>query len=432
MNPAFVIERKRDGAALSADEIAAFVGGYARGDVPDYQMAALAMAVFFRGMNPLETTELTRHMLLSGQSLRWPADGVIRADKHSTGGIGDKVSLILAPLLACCGLQVPMVSGRGLGPTGGTLDKLEAIPGFRCDLTSGELQEVCQRVGCAITGATAELAPADRRLYALRDVTGTVPSIPLITASILSKKLAAGLDALVMDVKWGSGAFMRPYDQACALAQSLVAVGGRLGLKTTALVTDMNQPLGRMAGHTVEVIESVETLQGRGPDDLREVTLALGAELLLSTGKAGDRASARALLEAPLADGRGLAKFREMVRAQGGDPEAALPIAPEQVLLAPREGRLAAIETSELGRAITLLGGGRQQLGDRIDHTVGLQMLVRIGDSVRRQQPLVKVFAWERGREEALARIRDALTITDEAVEPPRLIVERIEPVEAP
>lgn len=431
MNPAFVIERKREGAALTADEIAAFIGGYARGEVPDYQMSALAMAIFFRGMTAQETTELTRQMLRSGETLGWPNDGVIRADKHSTGGIGDKVSLILAPLLACCGLQVPMISGRGLGPTGGTLDKLEAIPGFRTDLSAAELQDVCQRVGCVITGTTPELAPADRRLYALRDVTGTVPSIPLITGSILSKKLAAGLDALVMDVKWGTGAFMREYDAACALAQSLVAVGGRLGLKTTALVTDMNQPLGRMAGHTVEVIESVETLKGHGPRDLVEVTLALGAELLHSTRMADTRAAGSAALEAAIADGRGLQKYREMVRAQGGDPEAALPIASETIVLAPRDGYVTAIETAELGRAVTLLGGGRQKVGDAIDHTVGLEMLVRLGDSVRRQQPLVKVFAWERGRDEALAKIRGAITMGDAPIEPPKLIVERIEPAEA-
>ncbi|RIK84242.1 MAG: thymidine phosphorylase [Planctomycetota bacterium] len=285
MNPVWIIQKKRDRGELTAAEIGEFIAGYVRGDVPDYQMSALAMAIYLNGMTTDETAALTDSMLNSGARFEWPDDGRLRADKHSTGGIGDKTSLLLAPMLACCGLQVPMISGRGLGATGGTLDKLEAIPGFRTDLSMEEVRDVVRRVGCVITGATADLVPADRKLYALRDVTATVPSIPLITASIMSKKLAEGLDALVLDVKFGSGAFMKTLDQARRLAESLVSTGKRMGVATTALLTDMNQPLGRMAGNAVEVNESVAALEGRGPADLMEVTLALGAQVLAFAGR---------------------------------------------------------------------------------------------------------------------------------------------------
>src|SRR6478609_6905594 len=270
MISASIIAKKRDGLALRRDEIAAFVGGFARGDIPDYQMAALAMAIYCRGMTAEETAALTEAMLASGQRMPRDSGQRLRVDKHSTGGIGDKISLILAPLLACCGLAVPMISGRGLGATGGTLDKLEAIPGFRTNLSLAEIEQITATVGCVITGASDEIAPADKKLYALRDVTATVPSIPLITASIMSKKLAESLDALVLDVKFGSGAFMTSLDEARALARSLVETGKRMGVKTAALLTDMNQPLGRMAGNLVEVHEALATVQGGGPADLWE------------------------------------------------------------------------------------------------------------------------------------------------------------------
>src|SRR6266478_5475973 len=281
MNVVSLISKKRDGGELTEDEIGSLIAGYVRGDVPDYQMASWAMAVYLRGMTVAEIAALTEHMLHSGVTFEWPAGESPKVDKHSTGGIGDKVSLPLAPLLACCDLHVPMISGRGLGATGGTLDKLEAIPGFRTNLSLAEIAEIIERVGCVITGASAEIAPADKRLYALRDGTATVPSIPLITASIMSKKLAESLDALVLDVKFGSGAFMKSLDDARALARSLVDTGKRMGVKTTALLTDMNQPLGRMAGNANEVNESVDCLMGKGPADLMEVTLELGAELLV-------------------------------------------------------------------------------------------------------------------------------------------------------
>jgi pyrimidine-nucleoside phosphorylase len=422
LNPVVIIQKKRDGQRLSREEIAAFLVGYVRGDVPDYQMAALAMAIFLNGMDAEETAALTEVMLHSGACLaRGP-----RVDKHSTGGIGDKVSLVLAPLLACCGLKVPMLSGRGLGPSGGTLDKLEAIPGFRTNLAAEEIEQIVNRVGCVITGQTADLVPADKKLYALRDVTATVPSTPLITASIMSKKLAENLDALVLDVKWGSGAFMKTLEQARALAQSLRDVGARMGLKAAALISDMNQPLGRMAGNAVEVMESIDTLCGRGPADLVELTLTLGAELLVLVGKAADLAEGQEQLRGALDSGRGLEKFREMVRAQGGDPDAPLPIAPAMPLTAPRDGFVAAIDCEKIGYAVIALGGGRKQLGDAIDPSVGVQMLVRLGDRVSAGQPWLNLLAHERGREEAVRLLNDSLQIADEPPQPLPLIADRV------
>lgn len=423
MNPVAIIQKKRDGQRLAREEIAAFVGGHARSEVPDYQMAALAMAIFLRGMDAEETADLTEVMLESGARL--PRLGGV--DKHSTGGIGDKVSLVLAPLLACCGLKVPMLSGRGLGPTGGTLDKLESIPGFRTNLTAAEIERIVNTVGCVITGQTLDIVPADKKLYALRDVTATVPSLPLITASIMSKKLAENLDALVLDVKWGSGAFMKTLDDARALAHSLVNVGQRMGVKTTALITDMNQPLGRMAGNAVEVQESLDALAGKGPADLIDLTLALGAELLMLVGKAKTPSDARQQLQHQLDSGRGLEKFREMVRAQGGDPDAPLPIAPATPIAAPRDGFVASIDCEQIGYAVIALGGGRKHLTDAIDFSVGVETLVRLGDPVPAGQPLLQMFAGDRGREEATSMLRAAVRIADARSEPPELIVERIQ-----
>lgn len=422
MNPVIIIQRKRDGQRLSREEIAAFMQGYVRGEVPDYQMAALAMAIFLQGMDADETAALTEVMLASGATLSRGR----RVDKHSTGGIGDKVSLVLAPLLACCGLQVPMLSGRGLGPSGGTLDKLEAIPGFRTNLAAEEINRLVGRVGCVITGQTSDLVPADKKLYALRDVTATVPSLPLITASIMSKKLAENLDALVLDVKWGSGAFMKTLPQARALAESLINVGTRMGLKTAALITDMNQPLGRMAGNAVEVRESLDALCGCGPDDLLEVTLALGAELLLLVGQARDLDDGREQLRGALDSGRGLEKFNEMVREQGGDPDAPLPIAPATPILAAREGFVAAMDCEKIGYAVIALGGGRQQLADAIDASVGVEMLVRLGDRVAAGQPLMNMLANERGREEATQLLNGAISLADEPPQPLSLVAERL------
>lgn len=426
MVPAALIARKRDGGTLAAEEIRDFIASYVDGSVPDYQMSAMAMAIYLRGMDVEETAVLTECMLRSGAVLEWSSLMPPKVDKHSTGGIGDKTSLILAPLLACCGLQVPMISGRGLGATGGTLDKLESIPGFRTNLSREEIRRVTEEVGCVITGATSDLVPADRKLYALRDVTATVASIPLITASIMSKKLAESLSALVLDVKFGSGAFMKTREQARTLAQSLVATGQRMGVQTTALLTDMNQPLGRMAGNAVEVDESLATLRGDGPDDLVEVTLALGAELLVSTGIDESIPLAILRLQSHIDSGAGLEKFREMVAAQGGDLDAPRPIAPRHDVAAGREGYVSHIETEALGLAIIELGGGRKKLSDGLDHSTGLEMLVRIGDRVEKQSALARLFAKPQAAEHARSLVQRAIIISETAPAWEPLIVERI------
>jgi pyrimidine-nucleoside phosphorylase len=426
MNPVWIIQKKRDHEELTSAEIGAFIDGYARGAVPDYQMSALAMAIYLNGMTADETAALTDHMLASGARFEWPDDGVPRVDKHSTGGIGDKTSLLLAPMLACCGLEVPMISGRGLGATGGTLDKLEAIPGFRTDLTMDEVRQIVSQTGCVITGATADLVPADRKLYALRDVTATVPSIPLITASIMSKKLAEGLDALVLDVKFGTGAFMKTAELARQLAESLVATGKRMGVATTAMLTDMNQPLGRMAGNAVEVDESIAALEGHGPADLIEVTLALGAEALVSAKHSASLDEARATLQHAIENGEAREQFAQMVAAQGGDLNARRPIAPGSELPSLRGGYLASIDAELLGKAIIAMGGGRQQLGDKLDHSTGIEMLTRLGDRVDAGQPLAKIFAKPLIAERVRHTLQEAIRVTDEPPNVGRLILDRI------
>lgn len=423
MIPAKIIANKRDGHELTDDEIAFFVKGFAEDSIPAYQMSALAMAIFLNGMTEREIAVLTQQMLDSGTRLNWPDDGVLRVDKHSTGGVGDKISIPLAPLLACCGLQVPMLSGRGLGATGGTLDKLEAIPGFRTDLSLTEIQSLTQQVGCVITGASQELAPADRKLYALRDVTGTVPSIPLITASIMSKKLAESLDALVLDVKFGSGAFMKTKERATELAHSLVRTGERMGVKTTALLTDMNQPLGQMSGNAIEVLESIATLRGEGPSDVRELTVELAATLLVSTGRHSDLPAARITAESKLDDGSAFAKFEQMVAAQGGRPGTKLDVAPATEVCSGRSGVVASVDTEQLGLAVIAMGGGRKQMGDAIDHSVGLRMRVRLGDHVEAGQPLAEVFT--KTPESAAAMVEAAIGISDTGCAVP-LVSDRI------
>jgi pyrimidine-nucleoside phosphorylase len=415
MNAADVISRKRDAQILSDREIRWFVDRFTNQQIPDYQMAALAMAIAIRGMTESETAALTDAMLRSGQILSWPAGGLPKVDKHSSGGVGDKVSLILAPLLASCDVQVPKISGRGLGATGGTIDKLEAIPGLRTDLSLAELRHVVDEVGCVITAATAEIAPADRKLYALRDVTGTIPSIPLITASIMSKKLAEGLDALVLDVKWGSGAFMKSLEAAHALAQSLEKTGQRMGVATAAMINDMNQPLGRKVGNALEVQECLAVLRGECPADLLEITLALGARALMLARVVNDEAAARRRLMQALDSGQALDRFQRMVRAQGGDADASLKIAGGQILHSDYGGRIECMDSEQIGYAIIDLGGGRRQMEDTIDHSVGLEMMVRIGDQVQRGQPLVMIHADRAnpGFVRARERVRRAIVIQD-------------------
>jgi pyrimidine-nucleoside phosphorylase len=342
-------------------------------------------------MNPTEIAALTECMLNSGTRLA-RCSNRLRVDKHSTGGLGDKTSLILAPLLACFDLDVPMLSGRGLGITGGTLDKLESYPGYRCDLQSDEIEQQLQRIGCVITGTTAAVAPADRKLYALRDASATVPSVALITASIMSKKLAETLDALVLDVKWGSGAFMQTLDEAKQLEASLVDTGRRVGVITTSLLTDMNQPLGRMVGNACEVNESIDVLKAGGPTDVLELTIALSAELLLSTKRATSASEARAALMQALRDGRALTRYQQMIEAQGGTFSESLALAGQHVVTAPRSGFVAKFDGQSLGHSVVEMGGGRRQQLDPVDHRVGLEMLQKIGDKVDAGQPLVRFF----------------------------------------
>jgi len=422
--PAQIIASKRDGHSLTAEEISWLVQQYAADEIPEYQMAAFAMATFLNGMDREEVEALTTAMLKSGTRLQWPDDDVCRVDKHSTGGVGDKTSIILAPLLAECGLQVPMLSGRGLGPTGGTLDKLESIDGFRTDLSLSEITSLTRDIGCVITGTTAELAPADRKLYALRDVTGTVPSIPLITASILSKKLAESLDALVLDVKFGSGAFMKSQTRATELARSLVEVGTKLGVPTTALLTDMNQPLGNMCGNAVEIRECVDVLKGGGPGDLLDLTLQLAAELMTSAGIASDRSFARELAASRLTNGSAWERLCRMVRAQGGNLNLDLKIAPAREVAATTDGYVTAIDTEALGYLVIAMGGGRRKLGDAIDHSVGVELHVRVGDRLERGQPWACLY--HASADEFLSPLRDVLTISDEPVAPLRLVHDRI------
>ncbi|MCS6771495.1 MAG: thymidine phosphorylase [Kiritimatiellae bacterium] len=431
--PQWIIEKKRDGLELTEDEIRFFVDGYSRGDLPDYQMAALAMAIYFRGMTPRETAILTDAMMHSGKVVDTSAITRPKVDKHSTGGIGDKVSLVLAPLVAACGVAVPMISGRGLGITGGTLDKLESIPGYRTNLSETEFLEVVKEVGCSIIGQTRELAPADKKLYALRDVTGTVPSIPLITASIMCKKLAEGIDALVLDVKVGKGAFMRTVGEARELARSMVRVGKAMGKGMRALITDMNQPLGRTAGNALEVRESIETLRGEGPKDLTDLTLALAEEMLLLGKVAPTRVQARRQLQAAIANGSALSLFRRMVECQGGDVRVIddpgrLPAARWMVPYpSPTTGYVAIADAEAIGKACVVLGAGRTKTDDSVDHAVGVSGIRKIGEFVRRGEPLLLIHANDEQRlEKAKELLKSAFKVQKARPRPPKLILQRI------
>ena len=392
-----LIRRKRDKGRLSAEEIEALVSAYAAGTVPDYQMAAMLMAIFFRGMSTDETAALTLATMNSGDVFDLSGIPGPKVDKHSTGGVGDKVSLILAPLVAACGVKVPMVSGRSLGHTGGTLDKLESIPGFRTDLTYQQFKKLVASPGVAMMGQTKRMCPADKRLYALRDVTATVDSIPLIAASIMSKKLAEGVDGLVLDVKTGTGAFMSRTAQARRLAHVMIAIGAQLGKKVVALVTDMSEPLGEAVGNAVEVVESIEALKGRWRGDLEEVTLALGDEMLVMAGLATNPEQARRLLLRALSKGLGLEKFRQMVRAQGGDPKVVddyglLPQPACRVeVRAETAGFVKRIDALQVGLLGVRLGVGRQNLDSKIDHSAGFLFRKKVGDKVAKGDVVAEV-----------------------------------------
>jgi len=428
-----LIERKRDGGKLDGGEWRALIMAYAAGHVPDYQMSAFLMACFLKGLDRAETAALTDAMLNSGVRFDLASLNKPRIDKHSIGGVGDKVSLVLAPLVSCFGIAVPMVSGRGLGHTGGTLDKLESIPGFRTDLTIAEAREQLEAIGCAMMGQTAEVAPADKKMYALRDATATVESIPLIASSIMSKKLAEDLTGLVIDIKRGSGAFLTSFEQEVALANEMIHIGQSHGCPVTALFTAMDRPLGRACGNALEVEEAIATLRGEGPDDLIEVTLALSAEMLLMAGVASDREHARDSLEDALASGRAAEQFRRIVERQGGEPRvlddaALLPQAREcELYTAPRHGFVKGVEPRTIGRGIIGLGGGRTTMADVIDPAVGFVITAKPGDRVESGEPLASIYARDRaGIERGKATLRSAITIADDAEPPLPLVSHRV------
>jgi pyrimidine-nucleoside phosphorylase len=427
-----LIERKRDGGRLTSAEIEHLIQGYTRGEIADYQMSAFLMAVVLRGMDAKETAALTASMVASGERLDLSRFGRV-VDKHSTGGVGDKTTLVVAPLVAACGLPVAKMSGRGLGFSGGTLDKLESFTGYRVDLTTAEFLAQLERIGIVVTGQTKELAPADGLIYALRDATGTVPATALIASSIMSKKIAAGAHAVVLDVKVGSGAFMKDLASARALARAMVAIGVAHGLAVTCELTDMEQPLGRAVGNALEVAEAIETLRGRGPEDLTRLARVAGAEMLVRGRKARDTKGALARIDAAIADGSGLAKLRELVAAQGGDARAVddpsrLPRAPRvERLVAARTAFVRAIAADRIGMASVRLGSGRAKKGDPIDLRTGVVLHAKVGDRVERGQPYAEAhIAGGPGDRDAIEEIRSAFRWSAERVARRRLILGRI------
>ncbi len=426
-----LIERKRDGGRIEAGEWRALANAYAAGHIPDYQMASFLMACFLRGLDRAETNSLTDAMLRSGEVLDLEYLGRPRIDKHSTGGVGDKVSIVLAPLISSLGVAVPMMSGRGLGHTGGTLDKLESIPGFDTHLSLDTAKTLIETLNCALIGQTAEIAPADRKMYALRDATGTVESIPLIAASIMSKKLAEGLTGLVLDVKRGSGAFLP--ELGLELAQTMIGIGADHGCPVIALLTAMDRPLGRACGNALEVEESILALKGEGPADLMNVTYALGAEMLMLANAAKDRDDAHRMMERAIGTGRAAEHFQKIIEAQGGNPAvvddpAILPQAAEvELFAAPRRGFISRVEPRAIGKGIIALGGGRTTMEDRLDLSVGFVITARPGDWVEQGEPLATIFAKDRtGVESGRQTLRSAIIIADEADPPLPLISHRV------
>ena len=428
-----LIERKRDGGKLDPGEWRALIMAYSAGHIPDYQMSAFLMACFLRGLDGRETSALTDAMLNSGSRFELASLNKPRIDKHSIGGVGDKVSLILAPLVSVLGVAVPMVSGRGLGHTGGTLDKLESIPGMRTDLTLAAAHDQLERLGCAMIGQTAEIAPADRKMYALRDATSTVESIPLIASSIMSKKLAEDLTGLVIDIKRGSGAFLTSLEQELELATEMIQLGESHGCPVVALVTAMDRPLGRACGNALEVEEAIAALRNEGPDDLMEVTYALSAEMLLLAGVASDEASARSALREAIVSGKAADQFRSIVEAQGGNPNvlddpALLPQAAEcELYMAPRNGFVTRVEPRAVGRGVIALGGGRATMADTVDPAVGFVVTAKPGDRVESGEPLASIYARDRaGIDRGRQALRAAITIAEEAEPPLPLVSHRI------
>ena len=433
MHAVDVIAKKRDGGELSREEIEFFIQGYTRGEIPDYQAVAWLMAVYLHGMTDRETHDLTLAMAHSGDMLDLKDIVPFAVDKHSTGGVGDKVSLVVAPLVAACGMPVAKMTGRGLGFSGGTVDKLESIPGYRTDLSEAEFKAQLEKIGIVLTGQSAELAPADRKLYALRDVTAAVDSIPLIVSSILSKKLAAGADAIVLDVKAGNGAFMKTLEDAETLAEAMVHLGNQAGRRVVALISDMNQPLGWAVGNTLEVREAINTLHEGGPADFREHCMVVAAEMLMLGNKASDTNAALTLALETLSSGAAWHKFRELVEAQGGDvryieePERLPQARLIEPVPAPRSGYLAAVNAAEVGMAVVELGGGREKKGDPIDHSVGVIVHYKVGDLVQKDTPLFTIHANDEAKLAAARnRMLVAHTFSDAPIQRPPLFYRRV------
>lgn len=427
-----VIDQKRNGGVLSDEQLQFFVDGVVDGSLPDYQISALLMAIYFQGMTDREQTQLTMKMMHSGERLDLSKIPGIKVDKHSTGGVGDKTSLPLAAMVAALGIPVPMISGRGLGHTGGTLDKLEAIPGFQVELSEQDFIKQVAEEKLAIVGATRDVAPADKKIYALRDVTDTVDSIPLIASSIMSKKLASGTDALVIDVKTGAGAFMKTEDSAVKLAKALVAIGKQAGLKCEAVISDMNQPLGSKIGNTLEIEETLDLLKGKGPKDLLELVLELGSRMVVMGQQAASLAEARAKLEQTIADGSALARFKAMIKAQHGDPNVVddyslMPHAKYQIEYpAQKGGVIAKLTADEIGMASMLMGGGRQKAEDQLDYAVGIELHKKIGDSVQKGESIMTIWSNREDIDDVKELLDQAVAIKESAQQP-TLIHETIE-----
>jgi len=426
-----IIDKKRNGGELTKAEIQTFVDGVVSGEIPDYQTSAFLMATYFKDMTDAERSELTMAMMQSGDHLDLSSIDGIKVDKHSTGGVGDKTSIPLAPIVAALGIPVPMISGRGLGHTGGTLDKLEAIPGYQVEISEADFLKQVQDQKLAIVGATGNIAPADKKIYALRDVTDTVDSIPLIASSIMSKKIASGTDALVIDVKTGAGAFMKTLDDSRELAHALVEIGKGVGMDCMAIISDMNQPLGSAIGNALEIKESIDLLKGEAPADITDLVLTLGAHMVVMAKKAPDLKTARAMCEGTITDGSALQKFGDMVEAQGGDrsvidhPEI-MPQAKYQIdLPAKTSGVVSQVEADEMGIASMLLGGGRQKADDQLDYAVGIMLHKKIGDTVKAGDSLLTIYSDREDVADIKQRLYDNITISDNA-EPVTLIHETI------
>ena len=418
-----IIKKKRDGGVLTRDEIEFFINGYVKGDIPDYQVSALMMAIYFRGMNDDETGNLTKAMLYSGEKLDLSGVKGFKVDKHSTGGVGDKTSLVLTPMVASCGVPVAKMSGRGLGHTGGTIDKLESFPGFSTSITNEQFIHNVNTIGISLMGQTKDLAPADKLLYALRDVTATVDNMSLIASSIMSKKLAASADGIVLDVKSGSGAFMKNDEDAFDLARKMVAIGRRAGVEVMAVISDMDQPLGRAVGNAIEVREAIDTLNGKGPDDLKELCLTLGSYMLRFASVATAEDEARAMLEESISGGKALDKLADLIEAQGGNREDVyhpenLPKASKQIdFSAGRDGFVSAIRSEDIGTASLLLGGGRRSKEDEIDLSVGIYLHKKVGESVKKGEAVATIYGNDDARmEEACRKVAGAYDFSDTRV----------------